>query len=232
MALNPYGKAKSKSKGKGKGARSWGSTSPGPNDPRVQGYMEHILGGQRAMMDDYAKRAYARNLRGQRTAGGGNPQAALHSRALQHAARGYADRYDQAMGYATDAAGREYDAWNSAADRAANLAGQLYGYQLQSFNPELASRQSQDKRSRDILSMQRADYLDDVGWNRGKDQRERDYRLYRWYMDDLRRERRRADTRNQAGRPVVVRSGSAGRGGSARRSGPKTNAYVRTRSID
>jgi hypothetical protein len=180
----------------GSGGKWWTGGYPAAGDPRVSAHMEHIMGGQRAMMDDYAKQAANRNLRGQRVAGGGDPAAELAHQAMNTAARGYADRYDQAMGYVRDADQMQwqnaYNAWNDRANRAAGLSGQLYGYGLQSFQPQLQAAQGEAARQDNILAMQHADYRDDIDWNRGADERAFQQDMRRLQKEEAKRQHRKA----------------------------------------
>ena len=161
----------------GGGGAGWSAGGyPGPYDPTVAAYQSQIMGQQQNMLNDYVKQAYARNLRGGRVAGGPDAQAAMSSQAMDQLQRGQASRYDQAMGYAKDAANYKYNAYNDAANRAANLAGQMAGYGLQSFNPQLQAAQGEQARNSELWNAQRQDYRGDIDWNRqSRDRRWEDY---------------------------------------------------------
>ncbi|MEJ2745952.1 MAG: hypothetical protein P8123_09765 [bacterium] len=70
------------------------------------------------------------------------------------------------MGYAKDAANFGYNAYNDQANRAANLAGQMAGYGLQSFNPQLQAAAGEQARNSEWWQAQRQDYRGDIDWNR------------------------------------------------------------------
>jgi hypothetical protein len=163
--------------GVGGGGAGWSEGGfPPPFDPTVASYQSQIQGQQQNMLNDYVKQAYARNLRGGRVAGGADPQAAMHSQAMDQLQRGQAQRYDQAMGYAKDAANYRYNAYNDQANRAAGLAGQMAGYGLQSFNPQLQAAQGESAQNQALWNAQRQDYRGDIDYNRGG--RDRDWEDY------------------------------------------------------
>ncbi len=72
-----------------------------PEDPEVQSYMEHVLGGQRNELDDYVRRAAGAGIQrsGMNVRGGPAFDSSLHHSAMQTLARGYSDRFREAMDY-------------------------------------------------------------------------------------------------------------------------------------
>jgi hypothetical protein len=70
-------------------------------DPEVGDYMSDLLAGQGSSLDDYVRRAAGAGIRraGMNVAGGPALDSALHQDALSNLARGYSDRFRQAMDY-------------------------------------------------------------------------------------------------------------------------------------
>jgi len=93
-------------------------------DPEVGEYMLDLLAGQHSALDDYVRRAAGTGIKraGMNVTGGPALDSALHHDALGNLARGYSDRFRQAMDYdkyvkATESAQQS--------DRLRNLANML-----------------------------------------------------------------------------------------------------------
>jgi hypothetical protein len=78
-----------------------GDFSARPDDPEVGGYMAHVLGGQRNLLDDYVRRTAGAGIKrgGLNVRGGPALDSALHHSAMSALATGYADRFREAMSY-------------------------------------------------------------------------------------------------------------------------------------
>ena len=140
------------------GAESiFGTHIASPDDPEVQNYMEHILGGQRNTLDDYVKRAAAAgvNRRGLNVRGGPAQESALHAGAMRDLAGGYEDRFQRAMDYNKYRTGE----LNSSASEAFNNALRLLGIE-QSAIGDSAGWQS------GVGDRMRGDYQSDIGYMR------------------------------------------------------------------
>ena len=72
-----------------------------PGDSEVRDYMSNVLGGQRNTLDDYVRRAAGTGVKrgGFNTAGGAPLDSALYKQAIESLARGYGDRFRDAMNY-------------------------------------------------------------------------------------------------------------------------------------
>ncbi len=83
------------------GSFSWQSHAARPADPEVRDYMSNVLGGQRNTLDDYVRRAAGASIkRGGKTTAGGPPlDSALYQQAIESLAKGYGDRFRDAMNY-------------------------------------------------------------------------------------------------------------------------------------
>jgi hypothetical protein len=80
---------------------TWSTDFAKPDDPEVEEYMSHILGGQRKTLDDYVARTAGAGIKrgGLNVAGGPSLESALHQMAMKNLASGYADRFQDAMNY-------------------------------------------------------------------------------------------------------------------------------------
>ncbi len=72
-----------------------------PADPEIRDYMDNVLGGQRNTLDDYVRRAAGASIRrgGRNTAGSLPLDSALYQQAIEGLAKGYGDRFRDAMNY-------------------------------------------------------------------------------------------------------------------------------------
>lgn len=121
-----------------------------PNDPEVRDYMSHILGGQRALMDEYVQRASreGRSRGGMNVMGGPDFASSLHHDAMKSLASDYSDRFREAMDYNRTTKSTLYE---QRRDRSKNLQN-LFGIQLS----YLSKRQD---RQDTMGALQREDWL-------------------------------------------------------------------------
>jgi len=100
-----------------------------PGDPEVQDYMAHVLAGQRNTLDDYVKRTAGAGIRrgGMNVVGGPPLEPSLSHQALSNLARGYSDRFRNAMDYNKYAKDTQYKQYT---DKMRNLQD-LFGLQHQ-----------------------------------------------------------------------------------------------------
>ncbi len=87
--------------GPSSGSFSWQSHVARPADPEVRDYMSNVMGGQRNTLDDYVRRAAGASIRrgGTTTAGGQPLDSTLYQQAVESLAKGYGDRFSDAMNY-------------------------------------------------------------------------------------------------------------------------------------
>jgi hypothetical protein len=80
---------------------NWGTHVARTGDPEVRDYMSNVLGGQRNTLDDYVRRTAGASIRrgGKGTAGSVPPDSALSQQAIESLAKGYGDRFRDAMNY-------------------------------------------------------------------------------------------------------------------------------------
>ncbi|AFM25970.1 hypothetical protein [Desulfomonile tiedjei] len=121
-----------------------------PNDPEVRDYMSHVLGGQRALMDEYVQRASreGRSRAGMNVMGGPDLASSLHHDAMKSLASGYSDRFREAIDYNRTTKSTLYQ---QRRDRAKDLQN-LFGIQLS----YLSNRQDRQDR---MGAFQREDWL-------------------------------------------------------------------------
>ncbi|MGO9567264.1 MAG: hypothetical protein ACLP5H_06975 [Desulfomonilaceae bacterium] len=83
------------------GMSDWGTHVARPADPEVRDYMSNVLGGQRNTLDDYVRRAAGASTRrgGYNKAGSPPLDSALYQQAIESLAKGYGDRFRDAMSY-------------------------------------------------------------------------------------------------------------------------------------
>jgi hypothetical protein len=142
---------------------SVGSYVANPADAAVQDYMSHIMGGQRNALRDYVRQAAGAGIKrgGMNVVGGPALDSALHHSAMQNLAKGYADRFREAMDYNKYLKGTAYSQQNDSIRNLQNLLGLQHQY--------LSSQAGWTDRLGDMM---RSDYLGDVDWNRGASDRE------------------------------------------------------------
>ncbi len=94
-------RASDQTPGSGSGLADWGTHVARPADPEVRDYMSNGLGGQRNTLDDYVRRAAGASIRrgGRNTAGSLPLDSALYQQAIESLAKGYGDRFRDAMTY-------------------------------------------------------------------------------------------------------------------------------------
>ncbi len=148
------------------GSTSGGSTGTyvaNPADRAVQDYMSHVMGGQRNTLRDYVRQAAGAGIKrgGMNVVGGPALDSALHHSATQNLAKGYGDRFREAMNYNKYLKGTAYSQHNDSIRNLQNLLGLQHQY--------LSSQTGWRNRLGD---QKRSDYLGDVGWNRGAPDRE------------------------------------------------------------
>lgn len=147
----------------GSDASSTVNSAPKPDDPDVQDYMEHILGGQRKSLDDYVAQAAGAGIKrgGLNVVGGPALESSLHQAAMKSLAAGYADRFREAMSAAKSSREANYSQYKDAIQ---NLESAL-GLQ-KSF---LTSQSDWQNRLGDTMH---GDWRSDVDWNRDTPSRE------------------------------------------------------------
>ena len=148
------------------GSTSGGSTRSyvaNPGDSAVQNYMSHVMGGQRNALRDYVRQAAGAGIKrgGMNVVGGPALDSALHHSATQNLAKGYADRFREAMNYNKYLKGTAYSQQNDSIRNLQNLLGLQHQY--------LGSQAGWNSSLGDMM---RSDYLGDVDWNRGARDRE------------------------------------------------------------
>ena len=128
-----------------------------PDDPEVLGYMEHVLGGQRKTLDDYVRQAAGAGIKrgGMNVVGGPSLDSAIHHGAMGTLARGYSDRFREAMDYNKYVQGTRYSQYQDNVRNLQNMLGLQHRF--------LTSRADWQNRFGDV---QHGDYRGDVDWNR------------------------------------------------------------------
>ncbi|MBI5248420.1 MAG: hypothetical protein HY912_02900 [Desulfomonile tiedjei] len=121
-----------------------------PDDTEVTGYMSHVLGGQRELMDEYVKRAATSGTRrgGTNAVGGPAAGSSLHHDAMKTLASDYSNRFSQAMDYGRYAKGTQYGQERDRMKDLQNLFGIQHSY--------LTSSQSRQDR---IAELKHQDWL-------------------------------------------------------------------------
>lgn len=109
---------------------SWQTQIARPEDKAVQDYMGHILGGQRSMLDDYVRRAAGAGITrgGLNVRGGPAFDSALHQTAMGALAKGYADRFREAMNYNKYARATAYEQYKDSISNLQNLLSLQHRY--------------------------------------------------------------------------------------------------------
>jgi len=138
---------------------SWGESVARPDDPEVGRYMENVLGGQRKTLDDYVRRAATAGIRrgGMNVMGGPAYASSLHHDAMDNLARGYSDRFREAMDYNKYVKGSQY---KQLQDHMTNLQDLL---QIQ--HGFLSGQADWQSRVGDLMH---SDWKSDVDWNRAE----------------------------------------------------------------
>jgi|GEM_PF-865995 len=126
-------------------------------DREIEDYMSNVLSGQRNTLDDYVRQAAGAGIKrgGMTTVGGPSLDSSLHHRALDTLARGYSDRFKEALDYDKYAKDTEYSQYS---DNLRNM-GNMMGVQ-QRF---LQSKGDWQNRFGDTVH---SDWRGDVDWNR------------------------------------------------------------------
>jgi hypothetical protein len=143
-------------------AATGGTHVAAPDDPEVLNYMEHILGGQRKTLDDYVRQAAGAGIKrgGMNVVGGPSLDSALHHGAMSTLARGYADRFKEAMDYNKYVQGTRYSQHQDSARELQNMLGIQQRY--------LSSQADWQSRLGDVMH---GDYRGDVDWTRQEPRR-------------------------------------------------------------
>lgn|GEM_PF-1301538 len=164
----------------GSGGSSGSATSfvARPDDPEVQNYMSHVLGGQRAQLDDYVRRAAGAGIKrgGMNVVGGPSVDSSLHHSAMRTLAGGYADRFREAMNYNRGLKSEQYGYYNDSLSRIQSLLGTQHSY--------LSSQADWSQR---MGNLEHGDYLREQDWQRDTPFRElkleglkRDAEMQKW----------------------------------------------------
>ncbi len=137
--------------------RSWETQVARPQDKAVQDYMEQILGGQRSMLDDYVRRAAGAGITrgGLNVRGGPALDSALHQTAMGTLAKGYADRFREAMNYNKYVRGTLYDQYSDSIRNLQNLLSLQHRY--------LSSEADWQSR---LASLMHGDWRQELEWQR------------------------------------------------------------------
>jgi hypothetical protein len=103
----------------------WGTHVAHPGDPEVRDYMSNVLGGQRNTLDDYVRRAAGASIRrgGINTAGSSPVDSTLYKQAIENLAKGYGDRFRDAMNYNKYVKGAEASQFSENMKNLQNLLG-------------------------------------------------------------------------------------------------------------
>jgi hypothetical protein len=103
----------------------WGTHVARPGDPEVRDYMSNVLGGQRNTLDDYVRRAAGASIRrgGINAAGSPPLDSALYKQAIENLAKGYGDRFRDAMDYNKYVKGAESSQFSENMRNLQNLLG-------------------------------------------------------------------------------------------------------------
>lgn len=195
------------SSGGSSGATS--SFTASPDDPEVQNYMSHVLGGQRAQLDEYVRRGAGAGIKrgGMNVVGGPALDSSLHHTAMKSLAGDYADRFREAMNYNRGLKSELYSRYSDAMGTLQSLLGTQHRY--------LSSQADWSTR---MGNLQHSDYLRELDWHRDTPFRElkleglkRDAEMEQWRNkwqreDRVWEETRRANLNSawqrQASRPL------------------------------
>jgi hypothetical protein len=122
--------ASGRSAGASGGEYDWGTHVARPADPEVRDYMSNVLGGQRNTLDDYVRRAAGASIRrgGRNTAGSPPLDSALYQQAIESLAKGYGDRFRDAMNYNKYVKGTESSQFSENMRNLQNLLGMQQRY--------------------------------------------------------------------------------------------------------
>jgi hypothetical protein len=133
------------------------SSALSPDDPDVQGYMEHILGGQRKTLDDYVAQAAGAGIKrgGLNVVGGPSLESSLHQMAMKNLATGYADRLREAMNQAKSQREAAYSESTDSLREIQSMLGLQHRF--------LTSQSDWQNRLGDTMH---GDWRSDVDWNR------------------------------------------------------------------
>jgi hypothetical protein len=177
LAAVPDPRARTAAKGTGSSYARWGSDSPGPDDPAVRGYMDHVLGGQRNALDEYVRRAAGAGIRrsGLNVRGGPALDSTLHQAAMRNLAGGYSGRFREAMNFAKQLRGESYRKYRDSMTDLQNLLASRHGY-----------LSSQSDWTKNLAGLKHTDWLRELGW-----ERDAPFRSNRLAMSDLNLKRAR-----------------------------------------
>jgi hypothetical protein len=148
-----------------------------PDDPEVEEYMSHILGGQRKTLDDYVARAAGAGIKrgGLNVVGGPSLDSALHQTAMKTLASGYADRFSEAMNYNKYQKEAGHSQYQDAIRELHNVLGLQHRF--------LTSQTDWQNRLGDTMH---GDWRGDVDWNRSAPNRELELEQTRRRMEQER----------------------------------------------
>ena len=162
------------STGSDQSSASWSSALARPDDPEVETYMSHILGGQRKTLDDYVAQAAGAGIKrgGLNVVGGPSLESSLHQMAMKSLAAGYADRFSEAMNYNKYQKEGQYSQYEDSLSNLQDLLGLQHRF--------LSSEADWQNRLGDT---QHGDWRADVDWNRAEPKRELDLEETRRQME-------------------------------------------------
>lgn len=145
------------STGSSSGASSALSSSLSPDDPEVQNYMNHVLGGQRKTLDDYVAQAAGAGIKrgGLNVVGGPTLESSLHQAAMKNLAGGYADRFREAMNQVKSDRETQYSRYTDSINELQSMLGLQRSF--------LTSQADWQSRLGDTMH---GDWRSDVDWNR------------------------------------------------------------------
>jgi hypothetical protein len=185
----------------GSGGSSGSTTSfaAAPDDPEVNNYMSHVLGGQREQLGEYVRRAAGAGIKrgGMNVVGGPAFDSALHHTAMKTLAGGYADRFREAMNYNRGLKSEQYRYYTDSMNRLQSMLSTQHRY--------LSSQADWTSR---LGSLKHSDYLRELDWQRDTPFRElrleglkRDAEMEQWRNkwareDRISEEDRRLSMRN------------------------------------
>lgn len=166
----------------------WGTHVARPTDPEVRDYMGNVMAGQRNTLDDYVRRAAGASIRrgGQGTAGGPPLDSALYQQAIESLAKGYGDRFRDAMNYNKYVKGTESSEFSDNMRNLQNLLSLQQRYLSSSADWQQKMRSSQPAPTNFDDSQDRA--LKDLALERMRQQME----MERWQNKAAKEDRQRA----------------------------------------
>ncbi|MBI4965361.1 MAG: hypothetical protein HY913_18945 [Desulfomonile tiedjei] len=161
----------------GGSSASWSTNVAKLDDPEVEEYMSHIMGGQRKTLDDYVARAAGAGIKrgGLNVVGGPSLDSALHQSAMKTLAAGYADRFREAMNYNKSQKEASYSQYQDSIRDLQSWLGLQHRF--------LTSQADWRNRLGDTMHQ---DWRGDVDWKRSEPTRELQLEQTRRQMEEQR----------------------------------------------